>query len=186
MPKRNFRPSDITIANKVLRFVWNMVWFFLFRPSPVFMHGWRNILLRCFGAKLGKGVHVYPTAHIWAPWNLIMHDYSGIGSYVDCYTVDKVIVGSGSAISQYSFLCTASHDYSRLDLPAIRAPITIGDNVWITADVFVAPGVTIGDGSVITARSSVFSDIPEWVVASGSPAIVKKKRTLKSFNGVFL
>jgi putative colanic acid biosynthesis acetyltransferase WcaF len=65
-------------------------------------------------------------------------------------------------------------------MPMIMAPINIGEHVWVTADVFVAPGVTIGSGAVITARSSVFSDIEPWVVATGNPAKRTKDRVLIS------
>jgi len=63
-------------------------------------------------------------------------------------------------------------------MPLVTAPITIGEHAWITADVFVAPGVSIGDGAVISARSSVFSDIDSWTVAAGNPAKPVKKREL--------
>lgn len=109
-----------------------------------------------------------------------MGDRSCLGDWVDCYSVDKVIIGAGSTVSQYSFLCTASRDYTQADMPLITAPIILGDKVWITTDVFVGPGVVVGDGAVVTARSSVFSDIPPWTVASGTPAVVKKQRVMKT------
>jgi putative colanic acid biosynthesis acetyltransferase WcaF len=121
-------------------------------------------------------VHPYPSARIWAPWNLTMGDYSCLSHNVDCYCVDKIRIGAHSTVSQYSFLCSASHDYSRASMPLVTAPIVIGEGVWITADVFVGPGVCIGDGAVITARSSVFCDIPSWSVARGNPAVVFKER----------
>jgi putative colanic acid biosynthesis acetyltransferase WcaF len=74
-------------------------------------------------------------------------------------------------------LCTASRDYTDSRLRLVSGPIVIGDHAWITADVFVAPGVSIGEGAVITARSSVFSDIESWVVATGNPARELRKRT---------
>lgn len=61
-------------------------------------------------------------------------------------------------------------------MPLVTAPITIGEWAWITADVFVGPGVTIGDGTVVTARSSVFNDLPPWMVARGNPAVPIKAR----------
>lgn len=64
-------------------------------------------------------------------------------------------------------------------MPLIAAPITLGERVWITADVFVGPGVTIGDGTVVTARSSVFGDLPPWMVASGNPATPRKRRVFE-------
>jgi putative colanic acid biosynthesis acetyltransferase WcaF len=81
-------------------------------------------------------------------------------------------------VSQYSFLCTASHDYHRRNLPLITAPIEIGSHAWIAADSFIAPGVTIGEGSVVGARSSVYRDVPPWVVAAGNPATKLKDRVL--------
>ena len=62
-------------------------------------------------------------------------------------------------------------------MPLVTAPIAIGEHAWVTADVFVAPGVSIGDGAVITARSSVFADVEPWVVAAGNPATMVKQRT---------
>jgi len=67
-------------------------------------------------------------------------------------------------------------------MPLVAAPIVIGENAWITADVFVGPGVTVGDGAVVTARSSVFSDIEPWVVARGNPAAPVRPRVLKDPN----
>lgn len=177
--KPAFRPQQLSLGNKLARSLWQAVWLLLYRPTPRLLHGWRAFLLRLFGAKLGKGVHPYPSARIWAPWNLEMGDYACLSEGVDCYCVDTIRIGAYTTVSQYSFLCTASHDYRKRDMPLLTAPITLGEWVWITADVFVAPGVTIGDGAVITARSSVFSDIPAWRVAGGNPAAPIKQRILE-------
>lgn len=170
------RLCQISLGNKLARSVWQVVWLFLYRPTPRLLHPWRCLLLRLFGAKLGKAVHPYPSARIWAPWNLEMGDHACLSEGVDCYCVAKIRIGAHSTISQYSFLCTASHDHSKASMPLVAAPIHIGERVWITADVFVGPGVTIGDGAVVTARSSVFSDLPPWMVARGNPAVPVKPR----------
>lgn len=172
------RVMDLSTRNKVGRVVWTVVWSLLYRPTPRLFHGWRRLLLRLFGAKIGKGVHPYPSARIWAPWNLEMGDHSCLSECVDCYSVDWIRIGAHSTVSQYTFLCTASHRYTDPDMPLVTAPITIGDRVWIMADVFVAPGISVGDGAVITARSNVFHDIEPWVVAGGSPARFLKARIL--------
>ena len=171
---------NLSVGNKLARMVWNLVWLLLYRPSPDLLHGWRRILLRLFGAKIGRGAHPYPSAKIWAPWNLEMGDYSCLARHVDCYCVDRIKLGEYTTVSQYSFLCTASHDYTDAAMPLTTAPITLGSRVWITADVFVAPGVTIGDGVVITARSSVFDDIEPWMVAAGNPARAIKPRVFNT------
>lgn len=165
-----------------------IVWLFLFRPTPRPFHAWRCLLLRLFGAKINKPAYVYPSTRIWAPWNLELGVHSTLADGVDCYCVDKVVIGSYTTVSQYSYLCTASHDYtdpiimSQPQMPLITAPIIIGDRVWITADVFVAPGVSISDGVVVLARSTVCNDMPAWSVVSGSPATVKKKRILRTLS----
>lgn len=161
-----------------MRALWTFVWLVFYRPSPRMFHGWRRMLLRFFGAKIGQGAHPYPSARIWAPWNLEMGNHSCLGDAVDCYCVAKISIGPHSTISQYSFLCTASHDYTNLTMPLTTAPISIGERVWIAADVFVAPGTMIGDGAVIGARSSVFENVPPWTVMGGNPAKLLKKRKM--------
>lgn len=135
--------------------------------------------MRAFGAKVMNHAHPYPSAKIWAPWNLTMMTGSCLSHGVVCYNVAPIYLGSNSTVSQYSHLCTATHDYTDPSMPLMTAPITIGDHAWVTADVFVGPGVTIGEGAVINARSSVFSDIEPWTVAKGYPAKSYKKRILK-------
>jgi len=171
-----YRIHKLSTRNKIARTLWQIVWLLLYRPTPRLFHPWRCLLLRLFGAKLGKSVHPYPSARVWAPWNLEMGDHSCLSEGVDCYCVAKISIGAHSTVSQYSFLCTASHDHSKAVMPLVAAPITIGERVWITADVFVGPGATIGDGAVVTARSSVFSDLPPWMVARGNPAMAVKPR----------
>lgn len=105
------------ITNIVMRMIWGLTWLLFFRPSPRPAHAWRCLLLKLFGAKLGRRVHPYPSAKIWAPWNLIMGDDSCLADNVDCYCVERIIIGARSTISQYSFLCTASHDYEQKNLP---------------------------------------------------------------------
>lgn len=161
---------QLTLANKLSRLLWRTVWVVLFRPSPRIFHGWRRFLLKLFGAKLGKATYVYPSVQIWAPWNLQMGDHSCLSHFVDCYCVDKVVVGRHATVSQYSYLCTASHDYNQADMPLVAAPIVIGDFGWVTADVFVGPGVTIGEGAVIAARSTVTRNVAPWTVVAGAPA----------------
>lgn len=177
-------PHHLSFGNKIARMLWQFVWLFLYRPTPRLFHPWRCLLLRLFGAKLGRSVHPYPSARIWAPWNLEMGDHACLSEAVDCYCVDKIRIGAYSTVSQYSFLCSASHDYSQSGMPLTTAPINIGQRAWIAADVFVGPGVTIGDGTVVNARSSVFGDIPAWVVARGNPAIPVKERRLVQATGV--
>ena len=167
------------LTNRVMRVLWRAVWWLAYRPSPVMFHAWRRLLLRLFGAKIGRGAHPYPSASIWAPWNLEMGSRSCLGPDVDCYCVDQVAIGSLVTVSQYSFLCTATHDYRDPRMPLVTAPIVIGDRAWVAADVFVGPGVTIGEGAVVGARASVFRNVDPWTVVGGNPARIIKKYALQ-------
>lgn len=164
-----------TFGNKAARVLWGVVWWLAYRPSPRVLHGWRRLLLRLFGASIGEGAHPYPSARIWAPWNLTMGEGSCIGDNVDCYSVDRVTLESYATVSQYTFLCTASHDYTVSEKPVITAPIRIGRRAWVAADVFVGPGVTIGEGAVVGARASVFRNVDSWTVVGGNPARIIRK-----------
>ena len=166
----------ISYGNKLMRGVWQIMWMLLYRPSPIPLHGWRRFLLRVFGAQIGLGAHPYPSARIWAPWNLVMGDHSCLSHQVDCYCVDKIELGAHATVSQYSFLCTATHDYTQRDMSLMTAPIYIGAHAWVTADVFVSPGVTVGEGAVVGARSTVIRDVAPWTVVAGCPPRVVGQR----------
>jgi len=166
--------------HRLMRVMWGVTYALLFRPSPRPLHAWRNLLLRLFGARLHRTARVYPRARVWAPWNLEMAEHATIADDVDCYCVDTIRIGAHSVVSQYSYLCGATHDFEKANRPLVPLPITIGDSCWIAADVFVGPGVTIGEGTVVGARSSVFGDLPEWKVCVGSPAAAVRERRLES------
>lgn len=81
---------------------------------------------------------------------------------------DHVIIGPNCVIS------SCEHNHQDMDVPIYQqpvkyAPITIGNDVWIGANVFVKCGVTIGDGSVIAAGTTVGKDVPAYCVFGGSP-----------------
>ncbi len=177
---RDYSPHSV--GNRVARQLWGIAYWLVFRPSPRNLHGWRNFVLRVFGARLHRTSRVYPRARIWAPWNLVMGEHSCIGDDVEVYCVRPITLGRYSTVSQYSFLCGATHDHTDPEHPLIPSPITIGHRCWVAADVFIAPGVTIGDGTVVGARSSVFSDLPEWVVATGTPARPRRSRKLRGIS----
>lgn len=168
-------PSPHSRMNQVMRFLWQIVWLFAYRPSPRALHSWRRMLLRMFGAVISSGAHPYPSATIWAPWNLTMRQGSCLGDYVRCYSVDRITLECHATVSQYAFLCTASHDYRLNGMPLVTAPITIGSGAWVAADAFIGPGVRVGERAVVGARASVFRDVDPWTVVGGNPARLIRK-----------
>ena len=164
-----FTGPSFSRKNRFARLIWQTCATIFFRYSPQPLHGWRSFLLRIFGAKVGKGVHVYPKVKIWAPWNVVIADYSGIANGVTLYSQDKISIGHRTVISQGAHLVAGTHDYTLAGFPLITKPIVIHDHVWIAAEAFIHPGVTVGEGCVIGARSVVTKDMPGWMICSGHP-----------------
>jgi putative colanic acid biosynthesis acetyltransferase WcaF len=177
-----FTGPSFSAGNRIARAVWGFVYTVFFRFSPRPFHAYRSFILRLFGAKVGKNVHIYPRVKIWAPWNFEAGDETGIANDVILYSQGKISIGKRSVISQGSHLAAGTHDYTEIGFPLVTRPIIIGDHVWVAAESFIHPGVTIGDGSVIGARSVVTKDIPSWMVCAGNPCISIKERILKSEN----
>jgi putative colanic acid biosynthesis acetyltransferase WcaF len=168
--------AQITFGLRARRFAWNFVWLLLYRPSPRPFHAWRRLLLRAFGANIAGGAVPYAAARIWAPWNLTMAVNSCLSDDVDCYCVAPITIGPYATVSQYCYLCSASHDYREPGLPLVIAPIVIGAEAWVAADVFIGPGVAIGEGAVVGARSTVTHDVEPWTVVAGSPPVLRAQR----------
>jgi putative colanic acid biosynthesis acetyltransferase WcaF len=167
---RRLKPGKISVANRVARMLWNVVYLLLFRPSPTIAHPWRRLLLRLFGAKIGRRAEIYPSARIWAPWHLEMAEHTSIGPHVLCYSVDRIAIARYGEVSQFSYLCTASHDINSTHLDLVTAPIHIGAYCWVAADAYIGPSVVIGEGAVVGARACVFKDVAAWTVVGGNPA----------------
>src|SRR6185312_11674139 len=72
---------------------------------------------RLFGANVHPTAHPYPKCRIWAPWNLTMAAHSCLANNVDCYNVAPVMLEEYAIVSQYSYLCSASHDFNDAAFP---------------------------------------------------------------------
>lgn len=136
----------------------------------------RSSILRAFGAKIGKNVYWKPRVNIHIPWKLEVHDHALFGEEVFLLNFEPIIIGTQACISQRAFLCTGNHNFRDIRMRYRNKAITIGDGAWIGAQVFVAPGVTIGDETVVTVSSVVLGDLPPRMVCSGNPCVPTKPR----------
>jgi putative colanic acid biosynthesis acetyltransferase WcaF len=150
--------------------LWWLIHATLFAWSPQFMYAWRRCLLRLFGARVGRNVQVRPTAEITYPWKVKIGDWTWIGDRVVLYSLGEIEIGSNVVVSQNSYLCAGTHDYTVPSFDISGPQVRIEDQAWLASDVFVGPGVTIGSGTVVGARSSVFHDLPPLKVCRGNPA----------------
>ncbi len=121
-----------------------------------------STVLPPFHANWG-GAHVHIGSGVFVNFNAVFVDDT------DIFIGDRVMMGPNVTIA------TASHPVDpgpRRENAQYNLPVRIGDNVWLGAGVIVCPGVTIGADTVVGAGSVVTRDLPERVLAVGSPARV--------------
>lgn len=172
--------TKFSTRNKLYRLLWSIVRILLFKPfGSIYLNSWRKFLLNIFGAKIGDGSVIYSSANIWMPCNLEVGKKSCIGPNTFVYNPSKITIGNKVTISQNSYLCGGSHDINTLTLDFISAPIKIEDFCWVCANCFVMLGVTMKEGSILGATSSLFRDTEAWSVYGGLPAKYIKKREIK-------
>jgi putative colanic acid biosynthesis acetyltransferase WcaF len=168
--------SPYSTKEKVYRLLWAIVQATLFRFSFHTWNSWRIFLLRLYGASIDGTCVIRRTVKIECPWNLTMGKNSCLGAGVILYCLGKITIGDRVSISQYAHLCAGSHEYTNQDMPLLRPPITIEDDVWLAADSFVGPNVVVGEGAVLGARAVAMRDLDANMVYSGNPATPLKSR----------
>ena len=173
------KPSPHSLKTKVRRVAWAVAYRLFFRCTPNPMRKWRAFVLRCFGARVSPLARVSPDAVITFPWNLEMEDYATLGPQAICYSTAPVFIGRMATVSQYAYLCTATHDYEDKNFTLYAEPIRIEAEAWVCADAMVGPGVSVGEGAVLGAKSTAFRDLEPWTVYTGMPAKPLKARSIK-------
>ncbi|MDP9003859.1 MAG: putative colanic acid biosynthesis acetyltransferase [Verrucomicrobiota bacterium] len=169
--------SPWSIGDRLLRLLWEFSWFVLCAWTPKPLNVWRLFWLRLFGAKILGRPFVHERARIAIPWNLILHDRACLGDRANAYSLGQIEIGARATVAQEVYLSTGTHDFSRPAIPLVTAKITIDEDAFLGARVFVMPGVTIGARSVIGACSVVTKDVPPDVMAAGNPCRVLGPRT---------
>lgn len=165
----NRRMRKWSRREQIGRVLWGLFWpFFRFSPRPLWR--WRCFILRLFGARVGKQVHVYPTVRITIPWNLILEDSCAVGDEVILYALGPISIGARATISQGAHLCAGTHDITDPSRPLLKPPISIGDDAWVCADAFIGPGVVVGKGAIVGARSVAMKNVPAGAIMAGNPA----------------
>jgi len=165
-----------SLKDRLRRLLWQLTWTVLFRPTPPPLHNWRCILLRAFGARIGRNNFIYPSARIWAPWLLCTEDVVTIGPRAEVYNPGGVKLGHHTIISQDAYLCGATHDYNSQGFEYLAKEIRTEPYAWICARAIVLPGVVCGEGSVLGAGAVVSRAMSAWTVYAGNPAVEVRKR----------
>jgi putative colanic acid biosynthesis acetyltransferase WcaF len=169
--------ASFSLEHRLVRLLWQTVYFLFYRTSPRPMHTWRSMLLRLFGAKVGANCRLYPSGKVWAPWNLVCEDCCTLADHAEIYNPSPIYLESHCVLSQWAFICGATHDYNHPDFPMVSYSMRLGAYSWICARASVGPGVNVGAGAVLGLGSVASGDLEPWTVYSGIPAKALKSRT---------
>lgn len=141
----------------------------------------KKVLLLVMGAKIGKGVVIYPGVWIAPGRNLVIEDHVDLAKDVLITTSGGVEIGERTLIGYRTQIISSDHT-----IPSIGEPfpisgdnhkkIVIGKDVWIGGNCLITAGVTIGNGSVVAGGSVVTKDVPENAIVGGVPAKIIKMR----------
>jgi putative colanic acid biosynthesis acetyltransferase WcaF len=170
--------SPWTLKRNIMRVLWMFAWRLAFRCSFHNWYAWRRFVLRAFGATVGKGVRIRPSAWIEFPWNLTLDDNAIIGDGAILYSLGKIKIGKCTIVSQYSHLCAGTHDHTSRSFDLVCRPISIGEDCWIGTDTFIGPGIYIADRAVVGARSVVINNVDHDQIVAGNPARYIKQRII--------
>ena len=168
--------SPFTVRENFARLMWLIVQGTIFRFSFPTWYRYRVMLLRLFRAKIDPTCRIKRTVRFDCPWNVTAGRNCALGDYVIVYALGSITLGRRVTVSQYSHLCAGSHDFTHRYLPLIKPPITLENDVWLGADAFVGPGVTVHEGALLGARGSAFKDLDAWTIYGGSPARRMRER----------
>ena len=169
-------PETFREKSKVIVQLWWMVQATAFSWSPQVLFGWRNFLLRLFGARIGKHVRIRPSVRITYPWKVTIGDYCWIGDDCVLYSLGDISIGNHVALAHKVYINTGGHEYDKTTFDIFSRPVIVEDECWLTNDVYVAPGVVIGRGTIVSARSSVLKSLPSGKICVGTPAKPIKDR----------
>ena len=155
-------------------FIKQVIWYFVGYPllasRILLFSGLKVTILRLFGGQVGSGVVLKPGVRVKFPWKVSIGDHSWIGEGVWLDSIGRIEIGSNVCVSQGAYLCAGSHDWGKESFDLQVKPIRVEDKAWIAARAIVGPGVTVGEGAVLTLGSVAAGSLEAWAIYSGNPA----------------
>lgn len=167
--------ENFGLRNRLFRIVWGIAWVLLASWTQP-LHGWRRTVLRLFGARVGRGVYIAPSARIWHPGNLVLEDFAAVADGADIYNMAPITIGRYAVVSKRAHLCAGSHDINDDRFLLTATPVRLEAYSWVAAEAFVGPGVILHEGAVLGARGVTVKDLEPWTVYAGNPARAIKTR----------
>ena len=120
----------------------------------------RPMILRAFGARVGRNVFIRHRVRVLWPWKLTVGDDVWIGEDVWLLNLEPITIEDNVCLSQGAFLCTGSHDRHSPTLEYDNGPITVRRGAWIAARATILRGVEVGEEAVVGAGVVVARNVP--------------------------
>ena len=165
-------------ANVIKRFLWYFVNALVFKSSLVPVSRFKVLVLRCFGATVGKKVNIKPSVNIKYPWKLSIGDYAWIGENVWIDNLAQITIGAHCCISQGALLLCGNHNFKLATFELMTGEIVLEDGVWIGAHAIVCTNVICGSHAVLTVGSVATRPLEPFAVYQGNPAVKIKERVI--------
>lgn len=136
------------------------------------------VMLRSFGASIGKNVLIKPGVNIKYPWLLTVGEnvWIGEGTWID--NLAQVTIADNVCISQGAMLLCGNHNYTKSTFDLMVGEITLDAGVWIGAQSVVCPNVRCHSHAVLSVQSVATKDLEEYTIYSGNPAKAIRKRII--------
>lgn len=176
--KTKFTQGDYRIGKN---FFVQILWYFaknIFFKSSFPFNKPKILILRLFGAKIGKKVLIKPHVRIKFPWKLNVGDFVSIGECAWIDNIGNVTIGNHSTISQGAYLCTGNHDFKSIGFDLKVGEIHIEDGVWIGAFSKIGPNVTVRSHSVVTMNSIITNNTSAYEIYNTNNKISHKTRII--------
>lgn len=159
-----------------IRIVWYYINALFFINSGNPSSKTKVLLLKLFGAKIGKGVIIKPGVNVKYPWKLTIGDHSWIGENVWIDNLAEVNIGANVCLSQGAMLLTGNHNYKLESFDLIVQKIVLEDGVWIGAKSVVCPGVSCKSHAILTVNSVATTTLEPYKIYQGNPAVFVRER----------
>lgn len=149
----------------------------IYRPYAFFFPALRRLLVKGFATKCGIGIRVKRNADV--SMFIEIGNYSELGT--NCIIQSNTFIGDNVIMGPDVKIYTKNHKFDSVQIPIqyqghTTEKTTIGNDVWIGANVIITPGVSIGNHVVIAAGAVVTKGVPDYAIVGGVPAKVLRYR----------
>ncbi len=134
-----------------------------------------------FVKNMGKNVFIMSSCRLLCPSGISFGRNVFINHHCDISGHGGLEIGNFVMIAPFVQIITANHGYEDWKKPMIgqpiqSLPIIIKDDVWLSTNVTILPGVTIEEGAIVAANTVVTKNVPSYAIVGGNPANIIKYR----------